>query len=379
MPARLRLSWGMKTLKLFLLPVLDSLEFGWRVIRYALIFVSAFFRQRASLGCEMVAIRSQLTFYEESIRQKRQPRPRFHPAFRLLWVLLSSVWTGWKSAAELMKPKTVLKWHEHAFLNWWRWKSRRKGGRPTISQEMRALIRRLSRENVLWSAETIHGHLVLLGFDPPCPDTIRKYMAKPRGGTDKSQTWLTFLRNHLPVSWAMDFFTVPTLRFQILYIFVILNHSRRQVVHFAVTPHPTTAWVIQQLREAMPFGQQPSYLFRDNDGIYGDEVGRFLAGTGIAEVKTAHRCPWQNPFVERYGGTLRRELLDHVIVLNEEHLKRLLQDFIEEYYHLARPHQGLNGDTPVLRAKPEPAANVSRLVSIPVVGGLHHRYIRVAA
>jgi len=195
MPARLRLSWGMKTLKQFLLPVLESFEFAWQVIRYALIFVSAFFRQRASLGCEMVAIRSQLSFYEESIRQK----------------------------------KTVLKWHKHAFLQWWRWKSRRKGGRPSISQEMRALIRRLSRENVLWSAETIHGHLVLLGFDPPCPDTIRKYMVKPRGGTDKSQTWLTFLRNHLQVSWAMDFFTVPTLRLQTLYIFVILNHSRRQV------------------------------------------------------------------------------------------------------------------------------------------------------
>jgi hypothetical protein len=151
------------------------------------------------------------------------------------------------------------------------------------------------------------------------PGHHQEAYGQARGGTDKSQTWLTFLRNHLPVSWAMDFFTVPTLRFQILHIFVILNHSRCQVVHSAVTPHPTTAWVIQQLREAMPFGQQPSYLFRDNDGIYGDEVGRFLAGTGIAEVKTAHRCPWQNPFVERYGGTLRRELLDHVIVLNEEH------------------------------------------------------------
>lgn len=116
-------------------------------------------------------------------------------------------------------------------------------------------------------------------------------MVKPPGGRNKSQTWLTFLRNHLPVSWAMDFFTVPTLRLQTLYIFVILNHSRRQVVHFAVTAHPTTAWVIQQLREAMPFGQQPTYLFRDNDGIYGDEVGRFLAGTGIAEVKTAHAAP----------------------------------------------------------------------------------------
>jgi transposase InsO family protein len=158
-----------------------------------------------------------------------------------------------------------------------------------------------------------------------------------------------------------------------------LNHSRRQVVHFAVTAHPTMAWVIQQLREAMPFGQQPSYLFRDNDRIYGEEVGRFLLGTGIAEVKTAPRSPWQNPFVERYGGTLRRELLDHVIVLNEEHLKRLLKEFIEEYYHLARPHQGLHGDTPVPSAKPEPAADGSRLVSIPVVGGLHHRYIRVAA
>jgi hypothetical protein len=168
----------MKTLRVFLLPLLESLEFGWQVIRYVLIFVSAFFRQRASLACEMVAMRSQLSFYKDSIRQKKQPRPRFHPAFRLLWVVLSRVWSGWEFAADLMKPKTVLKWHEHAFLQWWRWKSRRKGGRPAISQEMRTLIRRLSRENVLWSAETIHGHLVLLGFDPPCPDTIRKYMVK---------------------------------------------------------------------------------------------------------------------------------------------------------------------------------------------------------
>jgi len=154
-------------LKLFLLSVLESLEFGWQAIRYALIFVSAFFRQRTSLGCEMVAMCSQLTFYKESIRQQRQPRPRCHPAFRLLWVLLGRVWSGWKSAADLMKPKTVRKWH--AFLQWWHWKSRRKGGRPTIRQEMRALIRRLSRENVLWSAETIHGHLVLLGFRSTLP------------------------------------------------------------------------------------------------------------------------------------------------------------------------------------------------------------------
>ena len=134
----------------------------------------------------------------------------------------------------------------------------------------------------------------------------------------------------------------------------------------------------QSQGEELPFGQQPSYLFRDNDRVYGDEVSRFVVGTEIAEVKTARRCPWQNPFVERYGGTLRRELLDHV-VLNEEHLKRLVKDFIEGYYHRARPHQGLHGDTPIPSVKPEPVADASRLVSIPVVGGLHHRYIRVAA
>jgi putative transposase len=278
-----------------------------------------------------------------------------------------------------MQPKTVLKWHHRAFCLWWRCKSRSKGGRPPISQEMRALIRRLSRENVLWSAERIHGHLVLLGFDPPCPDTIRKYMVGPGGGTEKSQNWLTFLRNHTDISWGMDFFTVTTIRFQILYVFVVLNHARRQVVHVAVTAHPTMAWVIQQLREAMPFGIQPTYLFRDNDGIYGESVGRVLKGTGIEEVRITFRCPWQNPFVERYVGILRRELLDHVLVFNEKHLTRLLREFIDEYYHIARPHYGLDGETPFVIEKPEPVREVSGLVSIPVAGGLHHPYIRVAA
>jgi putative transposase len=369
----------MKTLETFFYSALKSLYFGKQLLRYLMVFLSAFFRSRASLGCELVAMRSQLTFYKENIRQKKQPRPRYHLAFRLLWVLLSRVWGGWKFVAELMKPKTVLQWRQDVFLQWWRWKSRPKEGRPAISQEMRTLIRRLSRENVLWSAETIHGHLALLGFDPPCPDTIRKYMIRPKGKTGKSQTWLTFLRNHLQVSWAMDFFTVPTIRFRVLYVFVVLNHSRRQVVHFAVTAHPTMVWVIQQLREALPFGLQPRYMFRDNDGVYGDEVSRFLVGTGIEEVKTAYRSPWQNPFLERFGGTLRRELLDHVLILSEGHLKRLLKEFIEEYYHIARPHQGLDGDPPFPAAKPEPMTGASRLISTPVVGGLHHRYLRVAA
>jgi transposase InsO family protein len=177
----------------------------------------------------------------------------------------------------------------------------------------------------------------------------------------------------------MDFFTVPTLRFEILYVFVILNHSRRQILHLAVTGHPTTAWVVQQLRESTPFGLQPAYLFRDNDAIYGERMSEFLAGSGIEEVRTAYRSPWQNPFVERTIGTLRRELLDHVIVLNEGHRRQLLKEFIAQYYHRARPHQGLEGDTPLSTPKLQPIAQPTELLSIPIVGGLHHRYVRVAA
>jgi transposase InsO family protein len=324
-------------------------------------------------------MRSQLAFYTDSLQQKKQPRPKLTLAFRLLWVLLSKLWNGWRSAAHLMQPETVVKWHRRGFGQWWRWKSRRKGGRPAINLEMRAVIQQLSRENGLWSAERIHGHLVLLGLNPPCPDTIRKYMIRPTGKAPKSQGWLTFLRNHKDVSWGMDFFTVTTVRFQILYVFVILSHSRRQVVHFAVTAHPTTCWVLQQLREALPFGLRPTYLFRDNDQIYQEEVSNFLTGGGIKQVRTAYRSPWQNPFVERFAGTLRRELLDHVIVLHERHLRQLLKEFIEQYYHSARPHQGLGGETPFPNRKPEPVAESSKLLSIPVVGGLHHRYLCMAA
>jgi transposase InsO family protein len=177
----------------------------------------------------------------------------------------------------------------------------------------------------------------------------------------------------------MDFFTVTTLNFSTLYVFLILDHGRRRIVRFAITSHPSMNWVIQQLREAMPFGTQPKYLFRDNDSIYGHGVKAFLKSSGIEEVKTAYRSPWQNPFVERLGGTLRRELLDHVIVLNQRHLERLLKEFIEEYYHTARPHQGLNGDTPFPQGQPSEITGPSKLISIPVLGGLHHCYQRVAA
>ncbi len=244
---------------------------------------------------------------------------------------------------------------------------------------MQNLIYKLSKENPLWSAERIRDTLLLLNYDPPCDDTIGKYMYKPRKPRERSTTWLPFIRNHLDVSWAIDFFTVTTINFATLYVFLVFDHGQRKVIHFAVVRNPSMNWVIKQLREAMPFGLQPKYLFRDNDGIYGNGVRAFLESCGIEEVRTAYRSPWQNPFVERYIGTLRRELLDHVIVFGQIQLERLLREFIEDYYHIARPHQGINGDTPVSQTKQPRISGLNKLISIPILGGLHHQYVRVAA
>jgi len=341
-----------------------------------------FFGSRTSLAARLLAAESQLGICKRRIEQKQHPKPRFSRGFRILWVILSKLWVPWQTAAQLMQPATVKAWHTRAFKLYWRWKSRRKAGRPRISQEMQDVIRKLSRENPLWSAGQIRDTLLGLDYAPPCEDTIRKYMVKPRNprDRDKSTTRLPFLRNHMDVSWAMDFFTVTTIRFATLYVLIVLDHGRRKIIHWATTSNPSMCWVIQQLREAMPYGQQPRFLFRDNDGIYGNGVGEFLDSCDIEEVRTAYRSPWQNPFVERFGGTLRRELLDHVIVLGQGHLERLLREFIEDYYHVARPHQGLDGDTPIPQPKADaPISGPTKLISTPILGGLHHRYQRVAA
>jgi transposase InsO family protein len=204
-------------------------------------------------------------------------------------------------------------------------------------------------------------------------------MVKPRESRPPSTTWLPFLRNHLDCSWAIDFFTVTMLGFQVLYVFLVFDHARREVRHFAVTAHPTMEWVIQQLREAMPFGEQPRYLFRDNDGIFGYGVRAFLERCGIQEVRTAYESPWQNPYIERMIGTLRRELLNHLIVLGQWHLERVLREYLEDYYHIARPHQGLGGETPMRVEGANINPGEGELIAIPVVGGLHHRYHRRAA
>ncbi len=259
------------------------------------------------------------------------------------------------------------------FKLYWRWKSRAgKLGRPCIDHEIRDLIRRLSRENSTWGAPRIVSELALLGHDI-VEATVAKYMVRTR--KPPSQTWRTFLDNHVPDIAACDFFTVPTVTFRVLYVFIVLRHDRRQIVHFNVTTNPYAEWTAQQIINAFPYEEAPRFLIRDRDDIYGDYFTRLVEGMGIEEVPIAPRAPWQNPYCERVIGSIRRECLDHMIVLNERHLYRILTDYFA-YYHNSRPHLSLGRNSPTPREVEPPSHG--KVVSIPQVGGLHHRYTRAA-
>jgi transposase InsO family protein len=246
-------------------------------------------------------------------------------------------------------------------------------GRPAVSKEIRQLIRKMSRENPLWGAPRIHGELLKLGIDIG-ETSVAKYIVRSR--KPPSQTWRTFLENHVKNMVSVDFFTVPTIRFQVLYVFLVLAHDRRRIVHFNVTAHPTAEWTAQQLREAFPFDQIPRYLLRDRDRIFGDEFRKDVKSMGITEVLSAPRSPWQRAYVERVIGTIRRECLDHVIVLNEASLYRQVKSFLA-YYHESRTHLSLAKDTP--EPRPVQPVELGAVVAIPQVGGFHHRYERRAA
>jgi transposase InsO family protein len=338
------------------------------ILRAVWILIRALLVERSALALENLALRQQL-----AVLKRATPRPRLRRRDRLFWVVLSRLWRGWRKALVLVQPQTVVRWHQLGFRLFWRWKSRARQGRPPIDAAVRALIRRISRENALWGAPRIRAELRLLGHEV-AESTVAKYMVR-RKDKPPSQTWRTFLRNHAGCLASMDFFVVPTVTFRLLYGFLILRHERRCVAHFAVTAAQTAAWVAQQLREAFPYGEAPRYLIRDRDGIYGEEVRRCLRGMDIEEVVIAPRSPWQSPFVERLIGSLRRELLDHVIVLNERHLRRLLSSFFD-YYHQSRPHRALDQNAPEPREVEPPGRG--RVIALPQVGGLHHRYRRAA-
>ena len=332
-------------------------------------FLAASLRSRAALQIEILALRHQLNVLERSVK-----RPRLSAADRWLWVRLSRNWPGWQAAFKLLKPATVIGWHYKGFRLFWAWKCRHgRPGRPTVPLEVRQLIRRMSRENPLWGAPKIHGELLKLGFDI-CETSVSKYLV--RGKRPPSQSWRTFLENHVKSLVSVDFFTVPTIRFQILYVFLVMAHERRRIVHFAVTQHPTAEWTAHQLLEAFPWDTAPRFLLRDRDSIFGAEFVRQLTAMGIQQVLCIPNVPRQRAYIERLIGTIRRECLDHVIVFNESSLRRHLLAF-SEYYHRSRTHLSLQKDTPDSRAIQ--AVSVGKIVAIPEVGGLHHRYERRAA
>jgi len=282
----------------------------------------------------------------------------------------------------VVKPETVIRWHRTAFRFYWTRKSKPRG-RPKISRATITLIKRLHQENPLWSPERIHDQLVNLSVtDAPAPNTIAKYFpAIRKPPTEKcQQSWQTFLTNHRKSIWSMDFFTMPTVFFKVLYILVIVSHERREIKHFAITNHPSYAWVIQQLREATPFGMKPKYLIHDNDSIFlSKDLQTFLSNVKIKSIRTSYRSPWQNGICERTIGILRRELLDHIIPLNEEHLHHLLGEYINHYYNPTRTHQGNQRQTPIVSEDlPNTSTAETVLVSDTLLGGLYHNYRKVA-
>jgi putative transposase len=332
-------------------------------------FLAGSFRSRAALHIEIMALRHQLTVLQRSVK-----RPHLSATDRWLWAWLSQAWSEWRSALVIVKPETVIGWHRKGFRLFWTWKSRcGKRGRPVVAKEVREFIRRMSRENPLWGTPRIHGELLKLGIEIS-ESSVSKYLMRRKGSP--SQAWKTFLQNHVKDMVSVDFFTVPTIRFQILYVFVVLAHERRRILHLAVTAHPTAEWTAQQLREAFPWETAPRLLLRDRDRIFGHEFVQQMEAMGITEVLSTPRSPWQRAFVERFIGTIRRECLDHVIVFNENCLRRHLQSFTD-YYHRSRTHLSLKKDTPDPRPIQSPGAG--QIIAIPEVGGLHHRYERRAA
>jgi putative transposase len=293
----------------------------------------------------------------------------------LFWVILRRLWPRWKRALILVQPETVIRWHRAGFKLYWTWLSRHRTtvGRKCVSRELRQLIFRMVAENSTWGAPRLHGELLMLGFDVS-ERTISRWMRRAPRDPEPAKRWLAFLRNHREAIAAMDFFTVPTITFGVLYCFFILGHDRRRILYFRVTRHPTSLWVVQQLREAFPYGTAPRFLIFDRDAKYGMEVPTAIRSMKIKCVRTSLRSPWQNGFAERWVESCRGDLLDHVIALNEAHLRRLLSDYVR-YYHEDRTHLGLRKETPAGRIRSQVSG---RITARERLGGLHHRYDRAA-
>ncbi len=331
-----------------------------------LAYLSAFLRTRHDLGLEILALRQQL-----AVVKRKHPRPRLRTLDHWFWLVLRRVWVRWAEALIVVQPETVVRWHRAGFRLYWRLRS--CGGGRKVEGDIYELVRRMARENPSWGAPRIHGELLKLGFEIS-ERTVSRYLARrPRRPDDSTQKWLAFLRNHREAIAALDFFTVPTAHFRLLYCLFVIDHGRRRILHFNVTAHPTAEWIVQQLREGFPDSGPHRFVIFDRDSKFSGEVTTFLKSSGLKPVRTGVRSPWQNGVAERWVGSARRDCFDHVIALNEVHVRRLGREYVA-YYHRDRTHDALRKDTPNGRAVDEkPAAG--QVISLPRVGGLHHRYV----
>jgi transposase InsO family protein len=328
-------------------------------------FVAGLFRSRAALHTEILILRHQLNV----LRRRSPKRLVFNNIDRLVFAGLYSLSPNVLGALKIIRPETVVRWHRAGFRTYWRWKSRSRGGRPQVSYEVRELIREIGAANPLWGAPRIHGELLKLGIDVG-QTTVAKYMARRR--RPPSQDWRTFLLNHTDGIASIDMFVVPTVSFRLLYGLLILRHARRELLWLGVTAHPNAQWIAQQLTEAFGWKEAPQYLIRDRDSAYGEVFIRRVNAMGIRDHPITPRSPWQNGYAERLIGSIRRDCLDHVIVFGERHLRHLLRSY-QKYYNEARTHLSLHKDAPVPR---QPQAS-GRVISVPILGGLHHQYARV--
>jgi transposase InsO family protein len=331
---------------------------------FALAVLASPFKSKVRLEAENAVLRHQLMV----LRRRLHGRVRLTNHDRRFLIQLYRWFPSILQVLTIVRPETLVRWHRAGFRRYWRWKSRRRGGRPPIEAELRALIRQMSTENLLWGAPRIHGELLRLGFEL-AQSSVAKYMVKHRG--PPSQGWRTFWRNHAPDIAAMDLFVVPTIGFDLLYAFVVVRLDRRDLVWIDVTANPTAEWVARQITEAFPWDEAPHYLVRDRDRIYGSVVTRRLRAMGIRDKPTAPASPWQNGVAERLIGSIRRECVDHIIVLGEAHLRRILKSYAH-YYNGIRTHRSLDKVAPVTRQ----IQRIGSIKSHAILGELHHHYAR---
>jgi transposase InsO family protein len=334
-------------------------------------FATDLTRSRKELIAENALLRQQLI-----VARRKVKRPQFKPHERGLLVLLSRCVRGWRDALLLVKPDTIVRWHREGFRHFWRWKSRkRKVLKQRIPDGVIALIRQMAEENSTWGAERIRGELLKLGIIV-AKRTIQRHLravrppAPPRG-----QKWHSFLRNH--TVWACDLLQTHDVWFRPIFAFFIIYINAKKAIHVGVTRGPSERWTAQQLRNATPFGQGPQFIIRDRDDKFGADFDQAAKGAGTRIIRTAVKAPLMNSICERFVGSVRREALDHVIVIGERHMKFVLEEYSFRYFNTARPHQGLAQRIPVPASR-KTCSDASKVVAMPVLGGLHHDY-RAAA